>query len=284
MNEEFRDAIRANLKFQVTNKIEIEYRMQDPEYITLEDKYHISQIAGDNDLDKALNLLAWVNEHIHHTGNYDNSDTQDALTLLEVAFDKDYGINCLAMSIVLCECLLAVNVKARVMYMMPRNAEDGDNHVVVEAFISDTNKWIMLDPTYGSYCLDSCGNILNLYEIRNHIARGEDYCFSASINYNGVKLEDIEEIDDVKDYYAKDLFFLRCKSLQGYGQHREYGNMMEIAPIGLDVHKRMIDNLDFRINTYGDFEIFRIWKKYEENLENKYIDVTSIYKTSSGSN
>lgn len=92
------------------------------------------------DLEKALNLLGWVNQHIRHKGNYDNSDRQDALTLLEAAFDKDYGINCLAMSIVLCECLLAVKIKARVMYMMPQNVEDGDTIAVKYDFGSDTTK------------------------------------------------------------------------------------------------------------------------------------------------
>lgn len=274
MNQEFVKEIKENTEFRVSDEIEIEYNHQASEYAVLEDQYHISEIAGNNDLEKALNLLCWVNQHIRHTGNYDNSDSQDALTLLELAFDKDYGINCLAMSIVLCECLLAVNVNARVMYMMPKNTEDGDNHVVVEAFVSDMNKWIMLDPTYGSYCLDSKGEILNLYEIRNHIVRDEEYSFSDSINYNGIKVDDI---DDVKNYYAKDLFFLRCKSIQGYGRHREYGNILEIAPIGFDVHKRMIENLQFRIKTYGDFELFRIWQRYEESLENKYIDINSIY-------
>ncbi len=94
------------------------------------------------------------------------------------------------------------------------------------------------------------------------------------MNYNG---EIVDDIEDVKNYYAKNLFFLRCKSVQGYGQHREYGNILEIAPIGFDVHKRMVKNLLFRIKEYGDFEMFRIWMKYEESLENKYIDVNSIY-------
>ena len=71
--------------------------------------------------------------------------------------------------------------------MMPRNVEDGDNHVVVEAFVSDLNKWIMLDPTYGCYCLTSEGKILNLYEIRNHIVRDKEYHFSETMNYNGTK-------------------------------------------------------------------------------------------------
>lgn len=274
MNEDFIREIKENTEFQVSDEIVIKYDLKAPEYAVLENKYHISEIAGKSDLEKALNLLDWVNQHIRHKGNYDNADRQDALTLLEVAFDKDYGINCRAMSIVLCECLSAVKVKSRVMYMMPQNVEDGDNHVVVEAFVSDLNKWIMLDPTYGCYCLDSEGKILNLYEIRNHIVRDEAFHFSETMNYNGTKADDL---DDVKDYYTKNLFFFRCKALQGYGEHREYGNMLEIAPIGFDVHKRMVENIHFRIKAYGDFEIFRIWLAYEEKLQNRYIDIESIY-------
>jgi len=276
MQIEFTKLLKDNKEFQSSDNITIEYRMDAPEYKQLEEKYHLSSIAGkgEKDIKKALNLLAWVNAHIRHTGNYDNSDWQDALTLLDVSYDKDYGINCLAMSIVLCECLLAVGVKARVMYMMPQSAEDGDNHVVVEAFISELHKWIMLDPTYGSYCVDSDGVILNLFEMRNSIACDREFFLSDTINYNGEKVDDL---DDVKNYYAKNLFFFRVKSVQGFGEHREYGNMLEFSPSGFDVHKRMVDNLSYRIDTYGDFEMFRIWKKYEESLENQYIDINALY-------
>jgi len=266
--------LKKNQEFQVSDNILIEYMTCEPEYEILKEKYCFSAFVGEKDLEKALNLLAWVNKHIKHAGNYDNSDKQDALTLLKLAYNSDYGINCLAMSIILCECLLAVNVRARVMYMMPKQANDGDNHVVVEAFISELNKWIMLDPTYGSYCLDSNEIILNLYEIRNCIAEDKEYHFSQSINYNGATVDDI---DDVKNYYAKNLFFLRCKGVQGYGQHTEYGNILELAPIGFDVHNRMMENMLFRINTYGNFDAFYIWMEYEKGLNNKYIDINSIY-------
>lgn len=274
MNKDYISAIKENVRFQVSHEIEIEYRKQEPECRELEEQYLLSSIAAGSDLEKAVSLLSWVNSHIRHTGNYDNSDRQDALTLLKIAFDKDYGINCLSMSIILCECLLAVSVKARVMYMMPKAVEDGDNHVVVEAFIPELNKWIMLDPTYGSYCMDAEGDILNLYEIRNCIAEDQMYYFSKDMNYNG---ESVDDIEDVRNYYAKNLFFLRCRSVQGYGQHREYGNMVEMAPAGFDVHRRMIENLKYRTRTYGDFEPFRVWMQYEESLDNQYIDINSIY-------
>lgn len=92
-------------------------------------------------------------------------------------------------------------------------ANDGDNHVVAEVFITEWNKWIMLDPTYGSYCQDSSGEVLNLYEIRKRIINAEEYSFSDKLNYNG---ECVSDLEDLKEYYAKNLFFLRSKAIQGY--------------------------------------------------------------------
>ncbi len=224
MNEKYKNEIQRNRIFQDGEKVAIEYCLQCKEYALLEQKYHIAEIAGEGDLCKALNLLQWVNAHIHHTGNYDNSDKQDSLTLMELAFDKDYGINCLAMSVVLCECLLAVGVRARVVYMMPNDAE---------------------------------------------------FFFSEHLNYNGNEVEDLE---DLKEYYAKNLFFLRCKSRQGYGEHIAYGNMLEIAPAQFDVHKRMVTNLLYRIKTYGNCEVFTLWKNYESDLCNRYIDIHVFYR------
>lgn len=274
MDKMYRDAIKNSVQFSGIDNIDITYQFDCSEYLLLEEKYNIKQHAGNSDFDKALNLLMWVNKHIRHNGKYDNSDAQDALTLLEIAYDKEYGINCLSMSIVLCECLLAISVKARVMYMMPQDVNDGDNHVIVEAFITELDKWILLDPTYGSYTINSNGNILNLYEIRKCIEEDENFYFSETINYNGTEVEDL---NDVKDYYAKDVFFFRCKKYQGYGQHRQYGNIIEIAPCGFNVHKRMVENLEYRINEYGNFPIFQMWKEYEENLNNVYVDIKTIY-------
>ena len=147
--------------------------------------------------------------------------------------------------------------------------------MVVEAFVSEWNKWIMLDATYGSYCVNEAGTILNLKEIRDCICDGNEYSFSKGMNYNGNKNLDI---DDIKAYYAKNLFFLRCKSRQGYGEHRTYGNMLEIAPVDFNVQERMVSNIEYRIRTYGEHEIFRQWLQYESQAEHVYIDMEQFYK------
>lgn len=255
-------------------KSNISYQFDSLEYKELKQTYKLNDFVGKSDFETCKNVLAWVNKNIVHTGNYDGSDRQDALTLLERAFQTQNGINCLSMSIVLCECLLSLGIRARVVYMMPQAVEDGDNHVVVESYSSEWKKWVMLDATYGSYCLDTRGIVLNLQEIRNLIQQGEDYKFSDELNYNGETYLDIE---DIKEYYKKNVFFFRCKSVQEYGSHREHGNMVEVAPDGFDVHERMVKNLQYRMKLYGESDYFIKWLKYESTLENEYIKEEEFY-------
>lgn len=291
------ELLQENTKFQATGEQVISYDFTAPEYAELIGKYHFEELLSLSDAEKAISLLKWINTHVRHRGNYDNSDVQDALTLLNIcceccgqeaeeistanaAPDVDKvissgrGVNCLAMSIILCECLLAVGVKTRVVYMMPQAVEDGDNHVVVEAFVTEWNKWVMLDATYGSYCVSEAGIALHLGEIRDCICNGEEYSFSEGMNYNGDTNLDLV---DIKEYYAKNLFFLRCKSKQGYGEHRSYSNMLEIAPVGFNVRERMVKNLNYRIREYGEHEIFRRWLEYEVHAEPTYIDMEKFY-------
>lgn len=284
------ELIQANTSFQSSGAHAISYDFTASEYAELIRQYHLEDLRPLSDAEKVRTLLAWVNKHVRHRGDYDNSDVQDALTLLGIcseycekdsgkgcgkAGDKPHGVNCLAMSIILCECLLAVGVKARVVYMMPLAVEDGDNHVVTEAFVTEWNKWVMLDTTYGSYCVNEAGIALNLGEIRACICCGEEYSFSEGMNYNGDTHLDLV---DIKEYYAKNLFFLRCKSRQGYGAHRAYGDMLEIAPMGFDVRERMVKNINYRMQEYGDHEIFRQWLQYEAGAEPVYIDMEQFYK------
>ena len=256
-------------------KSNISYRFDSLEYEELKETYKLDDFVGLSDFETCKNVLDWVNKNVIHAGNYDGSDRQDALTLLKRAYPKQKGINCLSMSIVLCECLLALGIPARVVYMMPEAIEDGDNHVVVESYISEWNKWVMLDATYGSYCLNKKGEILNLQEIRNVIKQDEEYQFSDTLNYNG---EIDLDMEDIKEYYKKNVFFFRCKSIQAYGSHREHESMIEIAPDGFDVHERMVKNLQYRMKLYGESDYFVKWLKYERELKNVYISEDEFYK------
>ena len=150
------------------------------------------------------------------------------------------GLNCLAMSVILCECLLAAGIRARVMDMMPLDDRDMDNHVVVEAYLPGAGGWVMLDPTYGCTCAGEAGNLLNLMQLRERVAEDRPFFFPADIRYNGEKVEDL---DDVRLYYAKNLFFLR-----------------------------------FRMEAFGAFPLLQAWKDFEERQESRYIRPEALYR------
>ncbi|MDR1689800.1 MAG: hypothetical protein LBS21_14520 [Clostridiales bacterium] len=63
---------------------------------------------------------------------------QNSLALLEYAFDKgaENGINCACLAKILSECLLAVGLPAKQVFIMPCSPYDGDNHVVTQVYTS----------------------------------------------------------------------------------------------------------------------------------------------------
>lgn len=54
--------------------------------------------------------------------------------------------------------------------------------------------------------------------------------------------------------------------------------MLEFVPARFNVHDRMVKNLDYRIDTYGDCEVFQKWKAYEKELLNRYANIEMRYR------
>lgn len=78
MNQEWIKEIKENTVFQISGKTPVTYSFGEPEYAALAEQYHLTEIAGTGDLEKSLHMLSWVNSHIRHKGNYDNSECQQA--------------------------------------------------------------------------------------------------------------------------------------------------------------------------------------------------------------
>lgn len=223
-------------------------------------KYDLYTIAGNgDDFSKVVNLMEWESSHIYHKGDYDNHITNEAQYLFEYAYDKgaEHGINCRSLAIALAECLLAMNIKARVVYLMPFSPYDTDNHVACEVWIPSLNKWVMFDPTYNLYSMAEDGIPLSIIEIRQNLALEKNLIFNRKVNYNG------NEIDtgDIIDYYAKDFFCFRIHEIQTKGSEERDGNrIIDIAPNGYDCKKCMLANIDYRIKLWGDNEAMQNWK------------------------
>jgi len=227
-------------------EIGIEYQL-DEDYDGLLAAYDLQEIAGSgSNFSKAEKLMTWISDNIYHNGNYDNSAENTATALFAYALGKgkDFGINCRSLSIALTECLLAIGIKARVVYIMPFSPYDHDNHVVVEAWIDSLGKWVMLDPTYNLF-FSRNDEPLGVLELRKALANQEELAFSEGANYNGEPLDFKEKLE----YFAKDLFWFIIESVQG---HKPDGRNIIFAPVGFCPKKAMVANTDFRIKEVGE--------------------------------
>lgn len=237
----------------------------DADYKDLCNAYKLNEIAGTKkDFNKAVNLLHWISSNVYHDGNYDNHVTNTAMELFNYAFGKGegHGINCRSLSLALTECLLAVGIKARALYIMPFSPYDFDNHVVCEAWIEELNKWVMLDPTYNLYT--TFNNIpLNTYELRVHLSNQDlEIIYNNEANYNGSPINK----EEIKTYYAKDLFRFMVSDIQGANSENIDGRrLINITPCGYDVKQFTLANIDFRIRKSGNNEYLQTWRMNAES-------------------
>lgn len=268
MNEERIGALKMANVFRSEFVGDIKYPTDDDRdfYEELKGAYPILSVAGDgDDLERAIRLLKWLSANTKHKGDYDNHIENHAKPLLDYSFGKsENGINCAALSQALTEILLSVGIKARTVFMMPLSPYDSDNHVVVEAYSEKIGKWYMLDPTYGLYASYN-GVPQSILEIRTLLADGERPEFNSDAHYNGEEYD----IEYTYDYYAKNMYWFFVREVQGYSGIGS--RVMAIAPVGFDVKKFRLANIDYRIKLYGSNEFMIKWREDEERSEYLYV-------------
>ena len=247
------------------NDVTINYLVDD-NYRALCEKYDLFKTAGDkDDFNKIVNLLEWISSNIFHQGNNNNRTENAAIKLFGHSFGKglENGLNCQSLSLALTECLLAVGVKARTIYIMPFSPYDLDNHVVCEAWVENLDKWIMVDPSYNLYALHE-GICLNILELRSLLANQMDISFNDRANYNNTPINK----ERMTSYYAKNLFRFVISDIQGSdAENMVESKKIDIAPIGYDVKKFKSIKFDYLEREFGDSERWQKWRKDAEENE-----------------
>jgi hypothetical protein len=241
-----------------------------PEYDTLFSKYKIRTISGDgSEISKVLKLLRWCSENVRHNGGTKDVEyiSKTSVDILDYAFQKgrEYGVYCRLQAIVFTECCLALGIKSRILHCLPYNPYDFDSHVVSMVFITELQKWIMLDPGNNQYFLDEFNNILSPMETRKRLANEE---------YIRCNVQD----ENYQTYMAKNLFYF--KSLL----HNTFGSDLQIdqqtiycVPKGFNVLEREISYCEYAIKNSPDHSVEDWLKAHEEFKKRK--TVTGLNKS-----
>lgn len=242
--------LKMNPEFEASQKVILKYDFASPILKTLREKYNLNSVAGNgDDLSKAFNLLHWVSRHIMHNGN-SQAQVYNILDLMDYSFDKEaaFGLNCAMLSHILTGCIMSVGIHAREVKIIPYSPYDFDSHRVVQVYIGDLKKWIMLDPTYSCYVMDKEGNYLNLLEIRRLLAEREYIVFNKELHYNGEKLP--KDYQVYKEYLAKNTFCF-CTPPSMEFDSIKFEGFVYVCPQNFNIQQRDIYCIEYKMKNSG---------------------------------
>ncbi|MCD7900703.1 MAG: transglutaminase-like domain-containing protein [Bacteroides sp.] len=129
---------------------------------------------GSTELDKARIIATWVHGLWEHDG-WNEPQKSDALYILEQV-KKGQRFRCVEYGVVTTACLNAIGLKSRTLALRTKDAEtrpSGAGHVLMEVFINELDKWIMIDPQYDMITFSN-GIPLNAVELQQAITDGHD--------------------------------------------------------------------------------------------------------------
>lgn len=182
------------------------------------------------ELDFFEHVLLWIKQNIPYDGYSQYEVSYDAVSIIKSSREQKKGSNCMMLAFVLRDILEAYGYLSRVIQACPFDPSLQDSHWQVLVYSKMYQKWVMLDPTWGAYCIEN-SIPLSISQIRQLIASQKKFeiknCSGLSVGnyhyllcryyfhfnaflYNGVGMFECEEQKRInlspKGYDAK-LYF-----------------------------------------------------------------------------
>lgn len=161
------------------------------EYSELIAKYELEAVSGcGNDSEKIRNILYWLTTNTHYCGVGANITPDDSLKILKDSYQRDFkhAINCRQRAIVFADICIALGIKAYPIMLLSKSS--WFCHFIVHVFISELDKWVAYDPSFGVRFLYEKAPI-NVFELRNLLLDGR------AVEYQGYTLNGTSECIDI---------------------------------------------------------------------------------------
>ncbi|WP_295936859.1 transglutaminase domain-containing protein [uncultured Alistipes sp.] len=185
------------------------YETSDPALQRVRDHFRLDTLGGKTTWERATRLGRAVAQAIPH-GNPDSvPDQRNAITLWDYYQKTKTPLNCRHHSIILNELLLAADIDSRYVTCMPADSTDNDCHVVNIVWLSEKQKWAMIDSDQNFYVTDPTGTQLDLREMRERLIAGEELVQH--------RLYGNKKRNDYLSYMAKNLYWFTCIEASAFG-------------------------------------------------------------------
>lgn len=197
----------------------------DPYLTKLRTSYELDGVvAGQrSDYDKVRAVSRWVRSRWEHNGDNEPRKADPISILQEAAEGKRF--RCVEYSIVVAAALNSIGVPARVLALKTEDVEtreSGAGHVVAEAYLTDAQKWIMVDGQW-DVIPTLKGRPLNAVELQDALAR----------RAKGLSVESFSgaRADEYFKWVAPYLFYFDVRFDSRYEVERQPHSLM-LVPVG----------------------------------------------------
>lgn len=137
--------------------------------------YNIPLLTDLSTIEYVERLFSWIGSSLKHNGYTKYRGPLYGGEILEYAIDKGEGINCLMHGILLQEILFQSGFNAHLVQSNPYDYKIGDCHWLINLYVKEFNKWMMIDPVWLGFCTNSEGIPLDFFEIRKSIIEKEPF-------------------------------------------------------------------------------------------------------------
>lgn len=228
------------------DSVRISYQsMQAPELMNIVEKFHVADFYnGETDFQKILALMDYVHGISCKDGNHTSPAIMNTDEIMKVA---ELGqLWCWDYATVLTEMLLSMGVKAVTVTCIPR-LFDYDHHVGVMAYLSNSAKWVFLDPTFNTYFYGK--EPMDIFEIRSAYAQGNAPKFRhITIQKNWKLILHNIEYDDYdswySDYMLKNMFRFILPKNSAYNCRTSNAETVFLLPNGYNTRNEYDDLKD----------------------------------------
>ena len=170
-----------------SNQYEFQWSKPNNSYLTkLREEFKLDELVKDSedDLDKILIVTNWIHNLWEHDGS-NQPKKRDPISILREV-QKGEQFRCVEYAVVINGCLNALGIPSRVIGLKTKDVEtrkSGAGHVVVEAYLRDLNKWVMVDGQWNVIPIHN-GEPINTVELQRILANGEKGLSIASLEKN----------------------------------------------------------------------------------------------------
>lgn len=124
-------------------------------------------VLYNNEIEYVHEIIKWFFKYFHHVSKDIYPYYGRCCDIFSEAILKNGAMNCKNMAIVLNAIFLSLGIKSRYIQCLQLERKVDNCHFVVEVYISEIKKWILVDSSYALMFKNVYGDYLSLRELRD---------------------------------------------------------------------------------------------------------------------